>query len=192
MRRTAVGQVVELAGVPHRERVGAGPVGDALRRVVLEMEQPDVGRHSTAVIATKKAKAEKINNLQLINEDWEGLDDEKIIDLKASGIDLIICANAFHYFSDPQKAAQKFYRLLRKGGRLILLERDKSNSLLTFLWGLLHRHLVKDHVEFYTQSKLVNFFAEAGFNSVSISRCIRRSFWKGKLFTSVVILSWKK
>lgn len=143
-------------------------------------------------IAEKRAKAENINNLQFINADWETLDEEKINDLKAAEIDLIICANAFHYFADPQEATRKFYRLLDDSGSLIILERDKSNSPLTFLWGLLHRHLIKDQVKFYTQSDLVHCFKEAGFKSVSISRSIRRYFWKGKLFTSIALLNCQK
>ena len=143
-------------------------------------------------IAGEKASAENINNLRFINDDWVALDESNIIDLEASGFDLVICANTFHYFSDPKQSARKFCHLLNGGGILILLERDKSNSPLTFLWGLLHRYLIKDHVEFYTQSKLVNVLEEAGFNSVSISRNIRRYFWKGKLFTNISLFICRK
>lgn len=142
--------------------------------------------------AEKKAAAENINNLQFINADWEALNDKKFIDLKETGIDLIICANVFHYFTAPQIATHKFYELLDSGGRLIILERDKSSSPLTFLWGLLHRHLIKDQVEFYTKTELIHFFKKAGFRTVSISQSIRRYFWKGKLFTSIAVLNCQK
>ena len=44
-----VGQVVDLAAVPHGERVGALPVGDAARLARLEVDEPHVGGHAAAV-----------------------------------------------------------------------------------------------------------------------------------------------
>ncbi len=49
VRRTVVGEVVELVLLPHRLRVGALPCRDAARGVALQMEEPDVGRHAAAV-----------------------------------------------------------------------------------------------------------------------------------------------
>ena len=143
-------------------------------------------------IAERKARAEQIKNLQFMNVDWETWDAETSIDLKGTGIDLIICANTFHYFADPQKAAEKFYNLLNEGGTLIILDRDKATSPLTFLWDLFHRYLIKDHVQFYSRDELVIFFGDAGFKSILVSASIRRYLWKGKLFTSIALLSWQK
>jgi len=144
------------------------------------------------LVAERKAKAENIENIQFIHADWETLDNKGFSELKTEGIDLIICANAFHYFEEPRLATQKFYDLLENGGKLIILDRDKSNSPLTFLWGFLHKYLIKDEVRFYTQSDLIDFLKQAGFGSVTIAQSIRRYFWKGKLFTSIALLNCQK
>ncbi len=47
--RSRVGHVVKHVAVPHRLRVGPRPAGDALGAVVLQVEQPDVGRHAAAI-----------------------------------------------------------------------------------------------------------------------------------------------
>ena len=142
--------------------------------------------------ARKKTKAENIDHLQFVHADWESLDDETWSSLKESELDLVICANTLHYFDNPQKVIQKFYDLLGDGGRLIVLERDKSSSPLTLLWGFLHRYVIKDQVEFYTQSELIEFFKAAGFRSVTVTQSIRRYFWKGKMFTSLALLNCEK
>ena len=45
----AVGEVVDLAAVPHRNRVGSFPIGDALGLAGLQVGDPNIGRHTAAV-----------------------------------------------------------------------------------------------------------------------------------------------
>jgi hypothetical protein len=47
--RAVVGEVVELVALPHRLRVRAFEGGGPLRGMVLQVEEPDVGRHAAAV-----------------------------------------------------------------------------------------------------------------------------------------------
>ena len=49
MRRARIRQVVERLAVPHGQRVGPLPVGDLARRVLGQVEEPDVGGHAAAV-----------------------------------------------------------------------------------------------------------------------------------------------
>ena len=50
--------------------------------------------------------------------------------LPASSVDLVLCAQAFHWFRQPQ-ALSEFHRILRKGARLALLwnQRDREDRL---------------------------------------------------------------
>jgi len=102
------------------------------------------------------------------------------------------CANAFHYFSAPRRAAQKFADVLAEGGRLYVWERNKSSSALTHLWGWLHRHYIKDNVEFYTTGELQVMFSEAGFREVEPMVSLNRLLWKRKLYTSAVLIQCLK
>ncbi len=47
--------------------------------------------------------------------------------LEDSGVDLVVCAQAFHWF-EPQAALQEFHRILRPGGRLALIWNKRDNS----------------------------------------------------------------
>ncbi len=49
MIRSGVRDVVDVIAVPHRQAVGSFPVGDPARLVCLEVEQPDIRCHSTAI-----------------------------------------------------------------------------------------------------------------------------------------------
>ena len=138
-----------------------------------------------AVIANRKAQDAGLANLKFLVEDWEDID---IDTLGLKKLNTIVCANALHYFSDPLAATQKMAQAL-KSGKLIIVERDKSRSLLTLFWNILHRTVIKDHVVFYDQNALFNLLEKAGFQNIRVSRRLKRYFWKGKLFTHIIIIS---
>ncbi|HBE91283.1 MAG TPA: hypothetical protein DDW55_01700 [Gammaproteobacteria bacterium] len=139
--------------------------------------------------ARRLAEAENITNVSYMTGDWELIDIE---DLGAYNFRIIVCANTFHYFANPQAAIAKIHHLLAKDGFLYTLERDKSRSLLTSFWGFLHSTWIKDHVIFYSGNDLIRLFENAGFTGISVIRSIRRYFWKKKLFTSIVLLECHK
>jgi ubiquinone/menaquinone biosynthesis C-methylase UbiE len=139
--------------------------------------------------ASRKASEAGLDNLEFIHADWETMSPALF---SGYNFKIIFCANAFHYFTDPQAASNKLYELLQQDGTLYVLERNKARSLLTFFWGFLHSTLIKDQVVFYKNSELVSFFENAGFNSVRIVHSIKKYFWKNKLFTSIVLIEGKK
>ncbi len=139
--------------------------------------------------ASRKASDAGLDNLEFIHADWESMSPATF---SGYNFKIIFCANAFHYFTDPQAASDKLYELLQQSGTLYVMERNKARSLLTFFWGILHTTLIKDQVVFYKNSELVSFFENAGFKSVRIARSIKKYFWKNKLFTSIVLIEGKK
>lgn len=139
--------------------------------------------------AGRLSDAENITNVSFLTGDWESIDTDVF---GAYDFKVIVCANAFHYFADPQAAVEKMHHLLANTGVLYILERDKSRSPLSYFWDFLHRTWIKDHVIFYSGTELVRFFENAGFSGVSVIRSIRRYFWKKKLFTSIVLLECHK
>lgn len=135
--------------------------------------------------AERLAREENIDNVRFIRADWQTFNTAV---LKGDDIRVAVCANAFHYFSMPLRAAQKLYQALPDNGVLYVLERDKSRSALTFLWGWLHRHWIKDNVEFYTRDDLMSLFTRAGFREVTVVRSVSRLLWKNKLYTSIALI----
>lgn len=135
------------------------------------------------------AREHGIHNVRFIHADWESFDPTQLSDY---AFRLAFCANAFHYFSAPRRAAAKLHEVLADGATLYVVERNKSNSPLTRLWGWLHRHWIKDNVEFYTLDELVSCFEDAGFGDVAVTRTVNRLLWKNKLYTSVALLQCTK
>lgn len=189
--------------VAHCPRIDAGAVldigcgtGYLLRR--LAQQNPNIPMIGLDVAPRMISEAGRLaaeagrDTLTFVNDDWEDLRDETREMLQARDFRVIVCANAFHYFDDPRRAVGDMFHLLRDGGILLLLERDKAGSLLTSLWGLLHRHLIRDQVEFYQTAELVNMLEEAGFRDVGVASRIKKYFWKGKMFTSIVLLQGHK
>ena len=127
-----------------------------------------------------------------LTDDWENLNLENQALLNQFNFKLIICANSFHYFVHPRQAIMKMYEMLDTGGMLLVLEREKSSSLLTLLWGFLHRHFIKDQVEFYDAQTITQYLSQAGFNNVGILSTIKKYFWNGKLFTSIAVIKGHK
>ena len=127
-----------------------------------------------------------------ITDDWENLNTENRAFLNQFKFKLVICANTFHYFTRPRQAIMQMYELLDTDGMLLVLEREKSSSVLTLFWGFLHRHLIKDQVEFYAADTVRQYLSQAGFKDVAIASTIRKYFWKGKLFTSIAIIKGSK
>lgn len=134
--------------------------------------------------ADRKAQQERISNVEFIKTDFEKLDASMF---ETYNFKIVVCASTFHYFADPLQAAIMLRSVLGAGGTLYLLERDKARSPLTRLWGFLHRNCIKDRVEFYDQEELGRIFRQAGFKDPEAVQSIRRYFWKGKLFTSIVL-----
>ena len=140
-------------------------------------------------VARDKAQAAGLDQIEFIHADWEAFDTRAFKDYS---FEIIFCANAFHYFNQPQSATLKFYEQLTEGGTLYLLERNKARSVLTFIWGVLHKVLIRDQVVFYKTSELISICKKAGFKEVKTIRSIKKYFWKNKLFTSIVLLQGKK
>ena len=104
----------------------------------------------------------------------------------------ILCINTLHYFADPRTALCRMGRLLPEGGDIYVLERDKTGSLLTRFWGLLHRYVIRNHVRFHGKNEIIANCREAGFDLVEEVFTIRRFFWHRKTYTSIVLIHCRK
>ncbi len=76
---------------------------------------------------------------------------------------------AFHHFPSPLDALAEFNRVLRPGGRLILADTCRNQSILAWIWDLVHRVLEKGHVRYYHTSEIVDLLRDAGFQKIDIA-----------------------
>ena len=108
---------------------GTGPMIELLTE-----EYPD--RHYVGMDLTPKmievANAKKLKNAEFITGDSEDMPFED------ESFDVLICANSFHHYPDPQKFFREVKRVLRPGGFLVL--RDYT-SYPFVIWLMNHTEM---------------------------------------------------
>jgi len=76
--------------------------------------------------------------------------------------DLIICANAFHYFDPPHQVLREMGRVLNSGGRIVIL--DWCRDFLICQWcDWLLGWVDPGHQQCYTEAELHGLLRAAGF-----------------------------
>jgi SAM-dependent methyltransferase len=141
-------------------------------------------------MARKYGRAEGLDRLTFVHGDWE--DSGARARLKKAlhrPVALVVCVSAFHYFREPGAAIHAMHELLGEGGRILLLDRALDGSIGTVVWDLLHRHLIRDGTHFYRTRELVTLLEQSGCHDVHVLRRINRLFWKGKMHTSLALIS---
>ena len=72
----------------------------------------------------KVAQAKKLSNTEFIVGDSENLP------FAEDSFDAVICSNSFHHYPNPQAFFNSTYRVLRKGGRLVLRDYTSSDFMV--------------------------------------------------------------
>ncbi|MGB5975421.1 MAG: methyltransferase domain-containing protein [Nodosilinea sp.] len=88
------------------------------------------------------------------------------------GVDVVVSANAFHYFPDPQAALAEMKRVLKPDGKLVILDWCRDFWFCRLCdWGL--QKLDPAHQQCYTEAELHSLLENAGFR---LSRAQRVRF----------------
>ena len=100
---------------------GTGPMLE-----LLHQKYPD--KHYIGLDLTpemiKVAQAKKLSNTEFIVGDSENLP------FAEDSFDAVICSNSFHRYPNPQAFFNSTYRVLRKGGRLVLRDYTSSDFIV--------------------------------------------------------------
>ena len=113
------------------------------------------------------AQAKQLSNTEFLVGDSENLP------FAEASFDAGICSNSFHHYPHPQNFFDSAYRVLRKGGRLIL--RDYTSSDLV-VWLMNHLELPLSNllghgdVKVYKSAEFISMAEKAGFTVLTMEK----------------------
>ncbi|MEL6159291.1 MAG: methyltransferase domain-containing protein [Cyanobacteria bacterium J06554_11] len=83
--------------------------------------------------------------------------------------EVVVSANAFHYFPEPEKALAEMRRVLKPGGEIVILDWCKD-FLVCQICDLLLQRLDPAHQQCYTEAELHGLLKTAGFRIAQARR----------------------
>jgi ubiquinone/menaquinone biosynthesis C-methylase UbiE len=90
--------------------------------------------------------------------------------------DVVVSASAFHFFPYPEKPLSEMVRVLRKGGRLVVMDWCRDYLFCRWLdFGL--RIWDPAHYQCYSIAELKCFFKDVGLKVSSEEKFVVRPFW---------------
>ena len=85
----------------------------------------------------------------------------KSIPLDSASFDIIICTNSFHHYPRPDRALAEMQRLLKRGGKLFILD-PTADGWIRKVGDRLVRRIEPEHVKMYSTLEFREMFRAAG------------------------------
>ncbi len=83
------------------------------------------------------------------------------IPLEDDFFDTVICTNSFHHYLHPDKALSEMYRLLKRGGKLYVLDPTADTWMIKLVDKII-KLAEPEHVKIYSTKEFQRLFQEAG------------------------------
>jgi len=103
--------------------------------------------------------------------------------LPAASYEVVVMADVIEHLVDPRQTVREIHRLLRPGGRLVVLTPDVG-SVMARLFGARWWGLLDDHYVYFSRPTLRRFLTSEGFavdRLAALGRAFRLSHWTFKL-----------
>ncbi len=78
----------------------------------------------------------------------------------------IICTNSFHHYLNPSKALHEIYRLLKKGGKVYILDPTADNWIAKVADKII-KLVEPEHVKLYSTKEFQQLFYHAGLRYIT-------------------------
>jgi ubiquinone/menaquinone biosynthesis C-methylase UbiE len=90
--------------------------------------------------------------------------------------DVVVCANAFHYFDNPSACLMEMKRVIKPGGRIVILDWCRDYFICR-LCDLFLKAFDSAHRQCYTQRQLSLFLTEAKFRILRTQKFKANPIW---------------
>ena len=111
--------------------------------------------------------------IEKAQENYRGEDHVRFLQANVESIpldddffDIIICTNSFHHYPSPDKALREMSRLLKKGGKLYILD-PTADARITKFADWIIRMVEPEHVRIYSTREFQALYRQAGLKYVS-------------------------
>ena len=91
--------------------------------------------------------------------------------------DIVLCMHSFHHYPNPQKALSEMNRVIKPGGRVMLVENHHNFFMrhLRNIYYIVFRHPCGD-IKVYTMDEITELMKNAGFSKVEGYFISKRSY----------------
>ena len=100
----------------------------------------------------------------------------------------ILCTCSFHHYPNPGRALAEMRRVMKAGGRLVILDSARDVSFAIWLQDRWRRYLERSHVRYYTTTELKALVTEARLNLAGEITTINKFMDHNKVFTGLMLL----
>jgi len=83
--------------------------------------------------------------------------------------ELLICNDSFHHYPNPQRVISEFYRVIKKGGHLLVSDYWKPFPIRN-LMNIFIPYSKDGDVRIYSQREIIGFLKEKGFENLIYSK----------------------
>ena len=104
----------------------------------------------------------------------------------------IVCTCSFHHYQNPIRALSEMKRVMKHGGRLVILDAARDVSFAIWLQDRWRRYCERSHVVYYTTRELELLVSKAGLILLDHILTIKKFMDHNKMFTGLMLIQCTK
>ena len=126
----------------------------------------------------------------------------KNIEFRVASVDMIpypeemfesvLCTFSFHHYQNPLRALSEIRRVMKKEGKLVIVDSARNVSLPIWLQDRWRRYFEKSHVRYYTTNEMQALVKRAQLHLIGEIAISKKFMFHGKTFTGLMLLECMK